>query len=75
MAVCQAVVRSCFTDKITLTKSEDTATTGTTITSNEISTQLELNESDSHDFAMIYMSMMSPEADVEAIYVQSGSEV
>ena len=37
-------------------------------------TQPGLKTSDSHDFAMIYMSMMSPEADVEAIYLQTGSK-
>jgi hypothetical protein len=50
-----------------------------TITSNEISIlcnqiMTEPGRESSHDFAMIYMSMVSPESDVEAIYLNSCSE-
>ncbi|KAL7478901.1 hypothetical protein ACHAW6_004656 [Cyclotella cf. meneghiniana] len=90
VAVCQSVVQHCSLSKATTTESNDdnpksakdgasspflTVDTGKDITKlcNQILAEPGV-ETDSHDFAMIYMSMISPEADVEAIYLSPRSK-
>lgn len=90
VAVCQSVVQHCSLSKATTTESNDdnpksakdgasspflTVDTGNDITKlcNQILAEPGV-ETDSHDFAMIYMSMISPEADVEAIYLSPRSK-
>lgn len=90
VAVCQSVVKRCSLTKAKTAKSKDDktkpsydgtpATYVTVDTSNNITALCNqiLAEpgvhTDSHDFAMIYMSMISPEADVEAIYLSPRSK-
>lgn len=90
VAVCQSVVQHCSLSKAKHTKTRDDKTKrpkdGTPSQSLTVDTRNEIAslcnqilaepgvETDSHDFAMIYMSMISPEADVEAIYLSPRSK-
>eukprot|EP00804_Cyclotella_cryptica_P025103 CCRYP_012973-RA/>CCRYP_012973-RA protein AED:0.32 eAED:0.32 QI:263/1/1/1/0.83/0.71/7/1564/581 len=90
VAVCQSVIQHCSLSKAKTTKTnedkakcpkENTPSQSLTVdTANAITTLCNKIlaepgvETDSHDFAMIYMSMISPEADVEAIYLSPRSK-
>jgi hypothetical protein len=87
VAVCQSVILNTSMEKVKSMKSEDdtadcsdyTHSKITVVTSNEASklrnqVLVDPDVQTPHEFAMIYTSLISPEADVEAVYLSPRSQ-